>query len=81
MQSPLTGTFPGDASGSLPADHEQNKASEETAKAEREPEEVPAFLRDVPQEQTKTLRCGDCSAMNFPTEWYCERCGAELAGM
>jgi len=81
MQSPLTGTFPGDASGSLPADHEQNKASEEATKAEREPEEVPAFLRDVPQEQTKTLRCGDCSAMNFPTEWYCERCGAELAGM
>ena len=84
VSSPLaqSGTFPGDASGSLPlSDHEQNKANEEAAKAEREPEEVPAFLRDVPQEQTKTLRCGDCSAMNFPTEWYCERCGAELAGM
>jgi hypothetical protein len=77
-----TGSFPADSSGSLPpSDREQNKAIEEAAKAEREAEAVPAFLRDVPQEQTKTLRCGDCGAMNYPTEWYCERCGAELAGM
>jgi hypothetical protein len=77
-----TGSFPADSSGNLPpSDREQNKASEEAARAEREAEAVPAFLRDVPQEQTKTLRCGDCGAMNYPTEWYCERCGAELAGM
>ena len=31
--------------------------------------------------QTKTLKCTDCGAMNFPTEWYCERCGAELAAL
>jgi hypothetical protein len=77
-----TGSFPADSSGNLPpSDREQNKANEEAARAEREAESVPAFLRDVPQEQTKTLRCGDCGAMNYPTEWYCERCGAELAGM
>ena len=29
----------------------------------------------------KTLRCPECSAMNFPTEWYCERCGGELAAL
>ena len=29
----------------------------------------------------KTLKCNDCGAMNFPTEWYCERCGAELAAL
>ncbi len=29
----------------------------------------------------KTLKCGDCGAMNRPTEWYCERCGAELAAL
>ena len=60
-----------------------NNGSEEPSKAlpEREPDAVPSFLRDVPQEQTKTLRCGECDAMNYPTEWYCERCGAELAGM
>ena len=51
------------------------------AEPAKEPEQVPSFLRDVPQEATKTLKCGDCGAMNFPTEWYCERCGAELAGM
>jgi hypothetical protein len=29
----------------------------------------------------KTLKCNDCGSMNFPTEWYCERCGAELAAL
>jgi hypothetical protein len=32
-------------------------------------------------EQPKTLKCGECGAMNYPTEWYCERCGAELASL
>jgi hypothetical protein len=27
----------------------------------------------------KTLRCTECNTMNLPTEWYCERCGGELA--
>jgi hypothetical protein len=31
---------------------------------------------DTPQ---KTLRCTECGTMNLPTEWYCERCGGELA--
>lgn len=30
-------------------------------------------------DQQKTLRCTECGTMNFPTEWYCERCGGELA--
>ena len=29
----------------------------------------------------KTLKCADCGAMNQPTEWYCERCGAELSAL
>lgn len=29
----------------------------------------------------KTVKCGECGAMNLPTEWYCERCGAELAAL
>jgi len=49
--------------------------------APREPEPVPEFLKDVPSEQSRTLKCAECGSMNFPTEWYCERCGAELAGM
>lgn len=32
-------------------------------------------------EQPKTLKCAECSAMNYPTEWYCERCGAELTSV
>ena len=27
------------------------------------------------------LKCNECGAMNYPTEWYCERCGAELAAL
>ena len=49
--------------------------------APKDPEAVPEFLKDVPVEQAKTLKCAGCGAMNFPTEWYCERCGAELAAM
>jgi hypothetical protein len=29
----------------------------------------------------KSLKCGECGTMNLPTEWYCERCGAELAAV
>ncbi len=29
----------------------------------------------------KTLKCQECGAMNRPTEWYCESCGAELAAI
>lgn len=32
-------------------------------------------------QQAKTLKCGECGTMNRPTEWYCERCGAELAAL
>jgi len=42
---------------------------------------VPIYLRDVPTEQVKSLKCQECGSMNYPTEWYCERCGGELAAM
>jgi uncharacterized OB-fold protein len=29
----------------------------------------------------KTLKCNECGTFNRPTEWYCERCGAELAAL
>ena len=41
----------------------------------------PIVLRDKSNETAKTLKCGECGAMNYPTEWYCERCGAELASL
>jgi hypothetical protein len=57
------------------ADHQPAaRPSPETGK-------VPAFLKDVPTEQVKTLRCHECGTMNYSTEWYCERCGGELAAM
>ena len=45
------------------------------------PGSIPAFLKDLPTEQIKTLKCQECGTMNYPTEWYCERCGGELAAM
>ena len=35
----------------------------------------------TPQPQAKTLKCGECGSLNRPTEWYCEKCGAELAAV
>jgi len=29
----------------------------------------------------KTLKCNECGTFNRQTEWYCERCGAELAAL
>lgn len=56
--------------------------AEEAARAETAAREnIPSFLRDVPNEQVKTLKCQECGTMNYPTEWYCERCGGELASM
>ena len=44
-------------------------------------EQMPSYLRDAPPEQVKTLKCQECGTLNYPTEWYCERCGAELAAL
>lgn len=40
---------------------------------------VRAIVDQAPPDARKTLRCGECGAPNLPTEWYCERCGGELA--
>lgn len=43
---------------------------------------TPIVLRSTAGgDQAKTLKCNECGAMNYPTEWYCERCGAELAAL
>lgn len=42
---------------------------------------TPSFLKGLPTEQVKTLKCQECGTMNYPTEWYCERCGGELAAL
>ena len=45
------------------------------------PGSMPSYFKDMPTEQVKTLKCQECATMNYPTEWYCERCGGELAAM
>lgn len=47
------------------------------------PTTAPAGSKDRPSQQAapKTLKCGECGTLNRPTEWYCERCGAELAAL
>jgi len=46
---------------------------EETEPAKPAPAKLPGA------EEPKTLVCGECGAKNRPTEWYCEKCGAELS--
>ena len=58
--------------GSAPKGAETQTASSAT-KSKR------GGLPDLRTEQQKTLKCPECGAMNYPTEWYCERCGGELA--
>jgi hypothetical protein len=44
--------------------------------------QAPAEREERPaQPLAKTLKCAECGSLNRPTEWYCERCGAELAAL
>ena len=59
------------------------------APEEPEPEDSQDFAppsalgRPTPRtsQAIKTLKCSECGSMNYPTEWYCERCGGELAAL
>jgi hypothetical protein len=44
-------------------------------------EEAAPAARPGSATNAKTLKCGECGTLNRPTEWYCERCGAELAAL
>lgn len=80
------------ATATPPASPVSGSTARPTADAARDGFDDLAFLRSVVDptagagvrgpasgEQQKTLRCTECGTMNFPTEWYCERCGGELA--
>jgi hypothetical protein len=54
-------------------------ASRERAAADQRPSAASARARSP--NASKTLKCAECGSMNKPTEWYCERCGAELAAV
>jgi len=52
--------------------------------ADEDNDEPPSVLgRPTPRtsQAIKTLKCAECGSMNYPTEWYCERCGGELAAL
>ncbi|MFI5235955.1 MAG: hypothetical protein ACHQXA_09610 [Gemmatimonadales bacterium] len=53
------------------------------AASEPAPEAAPSAPRpsESAKAEGKTLKCAECGSMNRPTEWYCERCGAELAAL
>lgn len=38
-----------------------------------------SILRRAQAEHVKSLKCVECGTLNLPTEWYCEKCGAELS--
>jgi hypothetical protein len=67
--------------------HGPEKVAHEPMRSVRVSQEQPAIPelhddgRDSSAGPKKTLKCGECGVMNFPTEWYCERCGAELAAL
>lgn len=69
----VTSLAPPRVSGAQPAIRDSRAATT--------PSSTPSFLKDMPTEQVKTLKCQECGTMNYPTEWYCERCGGELAAM
>ena len=53
----------------------------ETAVPSPAPAAPAAKAAAQPPTANKTLKCGDCGTLNRATEWYCERCGAELAAL
>jgi hypothetical protein len=58
-------------------------ASPPAARSAPSPASNTALDREERQNQVvaRTLKCGECGSLNKPTEWYCERCGAELAAL
>ena len=75
------GTAPPPPAPAPPARPEPKPAAAVPTKGERvsEPHAVSRSRPSVINQ--RTLKCGECGAMNLPTEWYCDRCGAELASL
>jgi hypothetical protein len=73
---------------SVTEDEQQGPAASQASGRGSAPEPImperishPEIRRERESGPKKTLKCGECGVMNFPTEWYCERCGAELAAL
>lgn len=83
--STTTATPPAAPSGNDPFDDLAflRSVTEPGHSADIVPPAAPSIMSSAPatsaHEPQKTLRCTECGTMNLPTEWYCERCGGELA--
>jgi hypothetical protein len=73
------GPAPARASGAMRAIQEPVAAPPAAGKDLVEAEKKESAPRA--SKATKSLKCRECGTMNLPTEWYCERCGAELAAL
>jgi len=73
---------PARASGAQPRPVLTEKPAPEKPKGVENLSDQQALSRSRPSViNQRTLKCGECGAMNLPTEWYCDRCGAELASL
>jgi hypothetical protein len=74
-----------DAAPAAPAAEKPAKPAAPAKKAESaaDEDESDSFGRPTPRttQAVKTLKCQECGTFNYPTEWYCERCGGELAAL
>jgi hypothetical protein len=66
--------------GSAGSAMQPGRRSGETARSDA-PAAESTTAAPAGKNQAKTLKCGECGTLNRPTEWYCERCGAELAAL
>lgn len=74
LASPIE-TTPVPAGGPKPPGERRSQVGAEGVETVERREDRPAHGA------AKTVKCGECGAPNLPTEWYCERCGAELAAL
>lgn len=77
--APAKGAAPSEAPSFQPETEARGAAP--PAPAKRGKPSGTAQSADPKRENEKTLKCGECGAMNYPTEWYCESCGGELSAL
>lgn len=74
------GPAPARASGAMRAIEEPTSAAAPQGRESAGPEAKKGAASGW-SKAAKSLKCKECGTMNLPTEWYCERCGAELAAL
>ena len=77
----VAGDKPSPAEERKPRRSGENARPAEAAAAPSAPAAHQPSAKPGQASQAKTLKCGECGTLNRPTEWYCERCGAELAAL